>query len=72
MAPLAINVAELPEQTVALLTVMVGLLFTVTLVVVDPVHEPLAPVIVYVVFTIWVAITLVPFEEFNVDEGDQV
>lgn len=49
VAPLAVNVAELPAQTVAELTLTVGVVFTVTVVVFKSEQFPLVPVIVYAV-----------------------
>src|SRR5438105_705121 len=46
VAPLAVNTVELPEQIVALLAVIVGVAFTVTVLEILEVQLPLAPTIV--------------------------
>jgi hypothetical protein len=50
-APLAVNIAVLPEQMVEELTFTVGDTFTVTVDVLAFVHVPLEPVTVYTVVT---------------------
>jgi hypothetical protein len=69
MAPDTVTTVELPEQIVGLLTVTVGELLTVTNTVVVPEHTPVAPVIVYVVLTVGVAVTVVPFDELKLADG---
>jgi hypothetical protein len=49
--------------------VIVGELLTVTNTVVVPEQTPVAPVIVYVVFTVGVAVTVVPFDELKLPDG---
>jgi hypothetical protein len=53
-------VADAPGQTVAELTVIVGVGFTVTVDVMEEVQVALVPTIVYVVVTVGFAVTLVP------------
>jgi hypothetical protein len=69
VAPDAVTTVELPEQIVGLFTVNIGKLLTVTNTVVVPEHTPVAPVIVYVVLTVGVAVTVAPFDELNVADG---
>jgi len=73
LAPVAVNVAEAPEQMVALFTVTVGLGLTVTVAVaveVQPAAE--VPVIVYVVVAAGLAVTLEPVVADKPVAGDQL
>jgi len=45
-APLAVSTVDVPLQIVALLAATVGVAFTVTVLEMEAVHEPLAPIIV--------------------------
>jgi hypothetical protein len=58
-----------PTHITAGTEVIVGELLTVTNTVVVPEHTPVAPVIVYVVLIVGVAVTVVPFAELNVADG---
>lgn len=44
IAPPAVNTVDAPEQMVALLTAIIGIVFTVTVVVVFPVQPDVSPV----------------------------
>ena len=73
LAPLAESEADLPTQIVAELTATVGVGFTVTVevaVAVQPAAE--APVIVYTVVVVGLAVTLVPVVPLNPVDGLQV
>ena len=72
MAPLAVKLAELPEQMVAELTVIVGVALTVTELVADEEQVPIAPTIEYTVLTDGVAMTDEPVDVFKSTEGDQL
>ena len=71
--PLALNVAELPTQIVALFTLGTIAPPIVRVTVPIPI-QPAAevPVIVYVVVTVGLAVTLAPVAELKVAEGDHV
>ena len=51
-APLAVRVAEVPLQMLAEFTEMLGVVFTVTLEVLNPLQFPLDPVTVYTAFAV--------------------
>ena len=46
LAPPAVSIADSPEQIVADVTVTVGVVFTVTAAIAEPVQDPLLPVTV--------------------------
>jgi hypothetical protein len=62
VAPLAVSVAEVPAQTVAELTVTVGLMFTVTVVVLLPEQDPSVPLTVYTDVAVGVTVIAFAFE----------
>ena len=74
VAPLADRATEFPAQILAVLgeTEIVKLGAIDTVVVVIPVHVPVAPKIVYVVDVVGLAVTLAPFAELNEVDGLQV
>lgn len=67
VAPVAVRFTLLPEhiEDVGGVTVTVGVVPTVTTTESTEVHEPLAPVTVYVVITVGVAITVPPVVALN-------
>ena len=72
-APLAVNVAQFPEQIVAGGTVTVGFgLIDTVIVAVDVQPAALVPVIVYVVVAVGQALTVAPVVALNAVAGDQV
>jgi hypothetical protein len=72
VAPLAVKVAEVPAQTVALFTVTVGVGLTVTWLVSAPVHPLDVPVTVYVIVAVGLATTVVAVVELNPVAGVQL
>ena len=76
VAPLAVNVVELPEHMVGepADTVMVGVVFTVTTTVFVPVQVTgeVEPVTVYVVVTVGLAVTVAPVVALNAVFGAHV
>jgi hypothetical protein len=68
VAPVAVSNVFDPEQIVELFTVIVGCAVTTTFTVVEPVHVPLKPTMVYVVLPVGVTVTELPF----VDIGNHV
>ena len=65
MAPLATKLAELPEQIVAELTVIVGVTFTVIELDAEDEHKPVVPTTVYSEVDNGVAITVEPEVELK-------
>ena len=69
VAPFAVKVAELPEQMLAEFTLTVGVIFTLTVVVVTFVHVPTAPVILYVCVNAGLAVTTLPVALLREEDG---
>ena len=65
VAPLAVSTVDVPEHIVGLLTVMVGVAFTVTVDEAVPVQPPKLPNIVYTVVTVGFAVTVEPEVPLN-------
>ena len=68
VAPVAVNVVDMPEQIVELFTDNVGCAVTTTFTVVELVQVPLKPTMVYVVLLVGFTVTELPF----VDIGNHV
>ena len=68
VAPVAVNVVLAPEHIVVVFTDIVGCGVTPTFTVVEPVHVPLKPTMVYVVLLVGFTVTELPF----VDIGNHV